>query len=79
VVEMDEKLTVELDKAEALVLFDWLSETANLAKPIVKPEVNAVLNSLLCELERLLVEPFDERYEEIIGEARAEIIRRFGT
>jgi hypothetical protein len=66
-----DKIKIELTKDEALVLFEFLSrfsESENL--DIQHQSEERVLWNLTCSLEKILVEPFKENYDEILNLAR---------
>ena len=70
--------TVELTPDQAIVLFELLSRWSGkdeagetpTASCFVSPAEGAVLNALLCELEKQLSEPFGGDYEEVLEAAR---------
>lgn len=70
---MEEKVTIEFTKDEALVLFEFISRIneQELLIPLFEDqaEQRATWN-LECLFQKELVEPFDHRYKEIIQEAR---------
>jgi len=74
-------VTLSLDANEALVLFEFLSaESAPLAAVTKRqPGAWGVVNAILCQLEKQLVEPFGPDYVRLVAEARASVIERHGT
>ena len=72
-------ITITLDDDVALVLFELLaSERIESELPDLEaPERNAIW-ALLGYLERNLVEPFSPRYAQLLEEARASLVKRFG-
>ena len=71
----DVSLTLSAD--EALVLFDLLAERADADSPLHAPDPAAarVLDALEAALERVLVEPFDAWYPELVARARERLAR----
>ena len=70
----EEKITIELTPAEALVLFDFLTRFSD--KEILEIEDQAearVLWDACCLLERQLVEPLMPNYDELLEKARDEV------
>lgn len=70
---------IELSKDEALVLFELLSrlsEADSLAAHYADRSEGALLDGILADLERVLVEPFDPNYGEILKACRERINRR---
>ncbi|MBI3560325.1 MAG: hypothetical protein HY080_01215 [Gammaproteobacteria bacterium] len=73
-IEQD-SITVTLSKDEALILFDWISRLNETDHPEVFAD-NAeklVLFNLEALLEKMLVEPFDANYAQIVADARERI------
>jgi hypothetical protein len=71
---LDTPLTITLDADEALVLFDFLWRYEQEERLAVEdPAEGVVLTRLLGALERHLVAPFDPRFSELLGAARARI------
>jgi hypothetical protein len=70
-VNPDEPTPIELARAEALVLFDWLQrlETDN-TSVTDDHTVEIALWALSAALERTLVEPFQADYNTVLDEAR---------
>lgn len=75
-----EDVAVRLNSDEAIVLFELLSRWSN-AKGGATPSSEcfestaecAVLNSILAELERQLVAPFESNYEDTVRDARTRL------
>lgn len=71
---MSEKVSIELTRSEALVLFEFLTRFSK--DNVLKLEDQAeerVLWDLCCSLESILVEPFAKNYPDLLEKARAEI------
>jgi hypothetical protein len=81
----DDTVTLTLDHSVALVLFDFLSRTAEedegelLADAIESEAELVAMWSLLAELEEVLTEPFDDNYRRMVDQARARVIAASGT
>lgn len=75
-------VTITLTSDEALVLFELLhrwEDDDRVSEPEHRGE-QAALWSLSCLLEKVLVEPFDPRYEELVDAARVRLsARAFGV
>jgi hypothetical protein len=70
----EEKITIELDPAEALVLFDFLTRFSDKATLEIEDQAEArVLWDVCCLLERQLVEPFMPDYYNLLEKARDEV------
>ncbi|MBG6188801.1 hypothetical protein [Flavobacterium sp. CAN_S2] len=72
---MTEKVTIELTKDEALVLFDFLgrfNQKANESDFEDQAEQITLWN-VECVLETILVEPFMPNYEDILKHSREKI------
>lgn len=68
------KTVIELTNAEALVLFDYLSRLSENPTVVTADSLETrVLDGMLCELEKQLVEPLRSDYDESLQEARREI------
>lgn len=80
----DGMATVLLDRAVALVLFEFLARTIDeedgepLKAALADPAELAGLWSVLTELEDVLTEPFDDDYRALLAEARAKVAAKFG-
>jgi hypothetical protein len=76
--------TIVLDRAAALVLFEFLARTIDeedgepLKAALADPAELSVLWSVLTELEEVLTEPFDDDYRALLAEARAKVAAKFG-
>ncbi len=67
-------ITINLSKAQALVLFEFLSRFIQEGTlDIVDQAEERVLSNLLGKLEKQLSEPFDPNYLDLLKEARSEI------
>lgn len=64
---------IELTRAEALVLFDWLGRHENADSTPGDAVEQRALWSLNAVLERALVEPFQSNYREIVQAARSHL------
>jgi hypothetical protein len=77
-------VTLTLDRSVALVIFDFLSRTADedegelLADAFESKAELPALWSLLAELEEVLTEPFADDYRSLVDAARADVSKRFG-
>jgi hypothetical protein len=64
-----------LTKAEALVLFDFLSRFSETGKMDFEHKAeNQVFWNMCCVLESALTEPFCENYEELLQTARESLV-----
>ena len=64
-------MKLELTEDEALVLFEWLSRLDERDEPPCEdPAEEHVLWSLHGQLEKQLVEPFQENYRQLLESAR---------
>ncbi len=71
---MEEKIQIILSKNEAIVLFELLSRFSDKNQlEIVDQSEERVLLNTLCNLEKILAEPFSEKYTEILEEAREKV------
>ena len=71
---MASDITIELSRAEALVLFEYLARTSASETPAVQhPAEEIVLDRIEGQLERTLVEPLRADYHELLASARAEV------
>lgn len=67
----DEPVTISLRRAQALVLFEWLSRCDDEESlPFWDPSEQKVLWILTGQLEKVLVEPLQQDYGQIIERAR---------
>lgn len=70
-------MTIDLTDDQALVLFEWLARLDEAdAFPVEDPAEELVLWALHGQLEKLLRQPFDPRYRELVAEARARVRER---
>jgi len=70
-------MKLELTQDEALVLFEWLSRLDERdAFPCDDPAEEQVLWSLHGQLQKVLVEPFQENYGELVQQARMRVRER---
>jgi hypothetical protein len=70
----EEKVVIELSKAEALVLFDLLARFDNDEKITIEHQSEErVLWDIQCSLEKILVEPFMPNYTELPTRARNQV------
>jgi hypothetical protein len=68
---MTERITLDLTKAEALVLFELLTRVDNAeALSYEDPAEQEVLWNIEGQLERKLVEPLDPNYPQLLADAR---------
>ena len=80
----DDTVTLTLDRSVALVMFDFLSRTADedegelLADALESEAELPAMLSLFTELEEVLTEPFDDDYRSKVEQARARVIAKFG-
>ena len=73
---MTTKIMIQLSRAEALVLFDWITSAEEAEKlPVSHPAEERVLWELEAQLEHALSEPFASNYKELLAAAREEILR----
>ena len=61
---------IELSRAEALVIFDWLGHREDAGTMPGDDAEQIALNNLLGALEKTLVEPFQADYNEIVQAAK---------
>ena len=65
------QIEIKFSKNEAIILFEFLTRFCEENKLQIEDETEAiVLWNLQCELEKNLIEPFREDYNEIVKEAR---------
>jgi hypothetical protein len=74
-------VTVTLTSDEALVRFELLHrwEDAGEVGAALRPGEQTALWALSGGLERILVEPFEDRYPELVNEARQRLADRGGV
>ena len=71
----EDRITLELTRAEALVFFEWLARVdAAERSPVEDPSEQQVLWTLEAQIEKLLVEPLEPNYQEILDHARQEVL-----
>lgn len=71
---MEEKIQINLNKDEAIVLFEFLSRFSDKDKlEIVDQSEARVLWNILSDLESILVESFSDKYAGILEKAREKI------
>lgn len=71
----DSKVTVELTRAEALVLFEWLASRDALESPATEAQAEqTVLWRLEAALERVLPEPLAPDYKQLLSAARQSVL-----
>lgn len=79
--ETDEPINIELNRDEALVLFEFLARTFNDEKKLeikFDGELQA-LSALQGRLESILVEPFSPIYLEQVTDARSRLVEQWGS
>jgi len=69
----DTATSIELTRAEALVLHDWLSRHKHTGTTPGDDSEQTALHSLNAALDRTLVEPFQADYDEIVQAARTQL------
>lgn len=67
------KITLDLSRSEALVLFDWLARFNENEKDGMDEAEQQVLFDLESQLESILPEPLANDYKIIIDQAKKEI------
>jgi hypothetical protein len=83
-VSAPDEIVVTLDRSVALVLFDFLSRTADeedgepLAEALQHKAELPALWATLAALEDALTEPFAPDYSARVKAARADVVRRLG-
>lgn len=72
---MSDKINISLNKDEALVLFEFLSRFSESdSKLTIEDQAEErVLWNLCCDLEKILVEPFQENCDELLNQARERV------
>jgi hypothetical protein len=71
---MEERIEISLTKNESLVLFEFLKRFSIEGKLTINNQSEErVLWNLLCGLEKILVEPFQENYKEVLSKARLDL------
>lgn len=67
----DTVVKIELNSDEALVLFEFLSNFSDTDQLKIEDQAEKrVLRNMCCDLEKVLVEPFQENYPELLEAAR---------
>ena len=70
----DQKVTLQLSREEAVVLFEWLRRFSKADHQGFEDQAEQrVLWDLEAMLESELVEPFDSKYDELLAAARAKV------
>ncbi len=70
----DQTVHLQLTRAEALVLFEWLARMEAAGKlPVDDPAEEQVLWRLEGQLESMLREPLEPNYKEAVEAARKEV------
>ena len=64
---MESQIVVSLTPDEALVLFEALA--SGVTQHAVTPGTQRALDSIECQLERVLVQPFKRNYLELVADA----------
>ena len=67
-------VSIDLEKDEALVLFEWLSSMQGSVSK--EKYINIALDGLLGSLEKVLVEPFQDNYDDKIANAQQRILEK---
>ena len=71
---IDEDVKLELSRDEALVLYDFLSRFNREKSLRIEDQAEEeVLNSILCDLESALAEPFRKDYDSLLERARERV------
>ena len=71
---MKEEIQINLSRDEAVILFEFLSRFSNEEVLEIEDQAESrVLWNILCDLEKVLTEPFSEKYTEILETAREKI------
>ena len=74
--DSENKISIELTRAQSLVLFEFLSRYSDEDKFIIDhPSEERVLWHLQCYLETILVEPFQDNYSILLEKAQKEIVK----
>jgi len=73
----EEKVMIELSQSEALVLFEFVSRFTDVERlEIADRAEERVLWNVCGRLEKILVEPFRENYDDLLAKARDEVRER---
>lgn len=70
-----EKINIQIDSDQALVLFEFLAELSdgNRVVSYLLPAEELALSALEAALEGVLVQPFEDNYAELLADARARL------
>lgn len=72
------KVVVQLDRDLAIALFEWSYQFMTHHDPTFQHPADVIgIDQLSGELERALTEPFDERYPELLRDARRSAVERY--
>lgn len=63
-------MKIELTKAEVLVLSDWLYQKSKDDNYFDDDAIKCIFRNIECQLEKELIEVFDENYIEIVANAK---------
>lgn len=74
-----EKIMIEISKDDALILFDWLARFTEGSCDQTDEIERQSLCNLEAAFEEILVEPFDEKYNEIIAQTKERVRRSMQT
>ena len=69
---------LELSKEEALVMSDWIYKNSGNENYFDDDAVKCIFWSIESLLERELVEPFSENYEELVAKAKEIVKKNYG-
>jgi hypothetical protein len=70
----DDPIRIDLSTDEALVLFEYLQRFRDGGESRIEdPSEARVLWNIACELEKILVEPFDTNYTALLARARVRL------
>jgi len=73
-INMNEKVKIELSRNEALVLFDFLSRFSDKEELIIEDQAEKrILWDLCCLLEKQLVQPFHDDYDDLLKFVRDDV------
>ena len=70
-------MKIELTKAEALVLFDWLSRNSKKPELFADQSEQYVFWNMECQLEKELLEIFAPNYDELLKKAQKTVIEKY--
>lgn len=72
---MAEAVHLTLSADEALVLYEWLARTDDAGEQLIEHwSEQRALWALQAELAKILVEPFDPNYQELLEAARERLV-----